>query len=300
MRRLLGDFHVTGVFWFRLHLFGVSILPKPGVTVIVTLFTTFFFVVLFNIRRAIAANLSVVLGPCGWWQRQARIYRTMWEFAWCLSERYEAVGTDRRVACDVEGKEIWDRLVSSERGFVMVTAHIGNWEIGSSLPAKQASRRVHLVREMELDPKAQEFIAGIIRKHSDEDLVVHFAGQHDPALGLELLSALRRGEIVALQGDRPRASERPVPATLFGRPVRLPAGPVALARAAGVPILPVFVFREGRLRSRLVLRETIDVPDTGHARADIQEGIRLIAEHLEWAIRQRPQQWFCFRELWPE
>jgi KDO2-lipid IV(A) lauroyltransferase len=91
-----------------------------------------------------------------------------------------------------------------------------------------------------------------------------------------------------------------VPATLFGRPVRLPAGPVALARAAGVPILPVFVFREGRLRSRLVLRETIDVPDTGHARADIQEGIRLIAEHLEWAIRQRPQQWFCFRELWPE
>jgi KDO2-lipid IV(A) lauroyltransferase len=183
---------------------------------------------------------------------------------------------------------------------VLLTAHVGNWEVGSSIPSQKAARPVHLVREMEMDPEAQAFVERIIRERGFEGLEVHFAGPHDPSLGLELLAALRRGEIVALQGDRPRSGERPLTATLFGRPMQLPSGPVALARAAGVPILPVFVLREGRLRSRLVLREPIRVATTSDRARDFEEAVGKIASNLEWAIRRAPHQWFCFRELWPD
>ena len=80
--RLLGDFHVTGLFWYRFHRWAVASLPAWALAPFVGVFTAFFFVALLNIRRAIASNLVAVLGPCGWLERQWRIFRTMHAFAW--------------------------------------------------------------------------------------------------------------------------------------------------------------------------------------------------------------------------
>jgi lauroyl/myristoyl acyltransferase len=295
-RRLLGPFHVTGVFWFRLHQFGVTRLPARALGVIIALFTTFFWIVLRNIRAAIASNLEAVLGPCGWWERQRRIFRTFHTFAWCLSERYERLSTDRVFTIEAEGLEAWRELAAAEPGFILVTAHLGAWEVGSMLPASREARRVHVVREAETDPRAQEFIEGLIRKCGGELYVTHFA--EDPQLGMALLGALRHGEVVALQGDRPRSGGRTVEASLFGRPFPLPVGPAALARAAGVPIVPVFVFREGRLRYRCVLRPPIRVAQTGDRQRDVREALEGFVADLESAIRREPHQWFCFRRIW--
>ncbi|MCP3961187.1 MAG: lysophospholipid acyltransferase family protein [bacterium] len=297
--RVLGSLHVTGVFWYRLHRFGVRILPNWGLAVFTTLFTSFFFVALIRIRKAIASNLEAVLGPCGFWQRQVRIYRTMWSFAWCLSERYERMDSDERVTATMEGEEHWHRAEGSDEGLILVTAHIGHWEAGSMLvPA----HHVHVVREEELDPRAQELMRELFAEQTASapegaGITVYFA-RADPMLGLRLLKALRRGEMVAVQGDRPPSSERTATIEMFGRPVDFPAGPAALARAAGVAMLPVFVLREGRHRSRLVFRPEVRV--TGEGDEGLAEAMARIAADVEWAIRREPHQWFCFRALWPD
>jgi phosphatidylinositol dimannoside acyltransferase len=295
-RRLLGPFHVTGVFWFRLHQFGVTVLPGWALGAVIDLFSTFFWIALRKIRAAIASNLEAVLGPCGWWERQRRIHRTFRTFAWCLSERYERLSTDRVFAVEAEGLEEWRELAGKDGGFILVTAHLGAWEVGSMLPAARDGRRVHVVREPETDPRAQRFIEGLIRRSGGELYTTHFAD--DPQLGVGLLDALRRGEIVALQGDRPRSGGRTVEASLFGRPFALPVGPAALARAAGVPIVPVFVVREGRLRYRCLLRPAIHVAQSGDRQRDLQEALERFAADLEAVIRREPYQWFCFRRLW--
>jgi len=295
-RRLLGPFHVTGVFWFRIHRWGVTILPSRAIGAFIALFTTFFWLALRKIRAAIAANLVPVLGACGWWQRQRRIYRTFRQFAWCLSERYERLSTDRAFTVALEGEESWRDLAGAERGFVFVTAHLGNWEMGSMLPASRDRRRIHVVREAETDPRAQRFIEELIRNRGGDLYTTHFA--EDPQLGVDLLDALRRGEIVALQGDRPRAGGRTAEMTLFGRPFRLPIGPAALARAAGVPLVPVFVFREARLSYRCMVRPPIYVAQSSDRRRDLEAALARFAVDLEAAIRRHPHQWFCFRSLW--
>jgi len=296
-RRLLGPLHVTGVVWYRLHKFGVSALPQWTMPLSISLFTTFFFVALRRIRAAVAANLVPVLGPTGWLGRQARIYRTFWSFAWCLSERYERLSTDHPFTVTLDGREHWRAASEAPEGFILLTAHIGNWEAGSMLPPAEAARRVHVVREAETDPRAQEFIRGLIEKQAGSLYVTHFADD-DPQLGLLLLESLRAGEIVALQGDRPRAGGRMVEVPLFGRPFPLPVGPAALARAAGVKLVPVFVFRERRLTYRCAIRPPIAVPHTADKGADIAEAARRFAAELEAAIRARPHQWFCFRKVW--
>lgn len=300
VRRFLGPFYVTGVFWFRFHRWGVRILPAWALHPLMLVFVGFFFLSLRNIRKAIAGNLQAVLGRCGAWERERRIFRTLWNFSWCLTERYERLSTERiaQVESEPEAAEIWRELTSSGRGLIVVTAHLGAWEVGSAVPAARDGLRVHVVREEETDPKAQRFIAELIRSRNGGLYTTHFARADDPQLGVALLDALRRGEVVALQADRPRATGRSVQVELFGRPYPLPIGPAALARAAGVPIVPVFVTREGRLRYRCSIRRPIEVARTADRQADLDAALGRLAGELESAIRRTPYQWFCLRRLW--
>ena len=294
MRRWLGSLHVTGVLWYRLHRWGVKVLPTWAMAFFITLFTASFFLLLPRIRRAIAANLEAVLGPCGWWQRQRRAYRTLHNFAWCLSERYERLGTGVQSEEQVEGEDLWRETLASGEGLILVTAHIGHWEVGAMQVQK---RHVHIVREEEMDPSAQAFVRELFAEQGDSGFTMHFV-RDDPSFGMRLVSFLRRGDIIAVQGDRPRSVGRFCGVEIFERPLSLPVGPAALARAAGVVMLPVFVFRRGRRRSRVVFRPPVRVEKPG--RRGLAEAMGEIAGHVEWAIRQEPFQWFCFRELWPK
>ncbi len=297
-KRLLGRFHVTGVFWYRFHAWGMRNLPKWAVGIVVTIFTTFFFFLIFNIRRAVASNLEAVLGPCSWLERQWRIYRTFWSFAWCLSERYETLAGKGGFEINIDLAR-WRDLCSPGTGFIMITAHLGNFEVGSMQPAFEEAREVHVVREREADPEAQAFVEEILARAGGSHYITHFEGD-DELQGIALLNALRSGGIVGVQGDRPRSGGRIASARMFQRPFPLPDGPASLARVAEVPLVPIFVIRVGRRHYRIEIREPIRVARSGRRDRDVAEAMQRVAGEIEWAIRQAPFQWFCFREVWPE
>lgn len=295
---MLGDFHVTGLFWYRIHRWAVASLPEWALPPLVAIFTAFFFLTILKIRRAIASNFVPVLGPARGFERQRRIFRTMHAFAWCLTERYERLVTDRPFEVEIEAIEHWNAVAQTGHGFIMVTAHLGLYDVGSMHASGRAARRVHLVREPEADSRAQAFIEQCVAAAQGAHFTMHFQNG-DPLQGVTLAEALARGEVVAIQADRPRSGGRIVEATLFGRPYSLPAGPAALARTAGVPILPVFALRAGRRRVRIVLRPPIEVPHTANRNADLAGAMCRVASEIETGIRHAPHQWFVFRELWP-
>ena len=296
-RRLLGPFHTNGVFWHRLPYWGFrgGIMTDRFYPVAAAAWTAFFYLFLWKVGRAVAANLEVVLGPCSFLERQRRIYRTFHQFAWCYGARFDQVVRPHRFQGVVEGGAFLEALDPRE-GLLFATAHIGHWEVASHLPAPGLHRRVHVVREEEVDPEVQALVVKFLRDAGTTGLTTHFAG--DLTLAVRLSDALRNGEIVALQADRPRTGGRARAATVFGRPMTLPVGPAVLARSTGVPIVPVFSFREGYFRYRVVVREPFRVERTADRDADVARAIQRLGSEIEWAIRERPHQWFCFRRLW--
>lgn len=296
--RLLGRFHVTGSFWYRLHRLAVRLVPEWAMAPTILLFTAFFWLTLVNVRRAVAANLQAVLGPARGWRRQQRVFRTLHQFAWCLTERYERLAGGPQPEVELDHAERWRRATDRPGGLLLVTGHLGSWEVGSALPVSKARRAVHLVREEEMDPRAQELIAELLGERMGPGYTTHFAAAADPRLGLLLLEALARGEVVALQGDRPRRGGRVLERSLFGRPYSVPAGPLVLARTSGAPLLPVFVHREGRRRYRVSVGEPLTVARGADRGADLAAAADRFLAELEAAVRRRPHQWFCFRRLW--
>jgi KDO2-lipid IV(A) lauroyltransferase len=125
---------------------------------------------------------------------------------------------------------------------------------------------------------------------------------------IELLQALRRNEIVAMQGDRVyQRHSADVP--FFSQPTSFPLGPFLLSQVSGAPVLPGFVIRRGWLRYRALMGDPIPpVPsqvtsqvtsgdDDGDAA--LQEALGQAVRFLEKTLTSHYDQWMNFFEFWP-
>ena len=113
------------------------------------------------------------------------------------------------------------------------------------------------------------------------------------ALPLELLNAIRAGEIVSIQGDRPMPDISQRGTHLFGEFVRLPDGPFMLALVAQVPIFPVFIVRTSFHHYKIIAREPIHCLRTEREReVAIEEAMEVWSRTLEKVIAEHWSQWF--------
>jgi lauroyl/myristoyl acyltransferase len=113
-----------------------------------------------------------------------------------------------------------------------------------------------------------------------------------------ILRALRRNEVVAMQLDRPLGGDGARPVPFFGAPALFQSGALRLARLANAPVLPAFVARLAPRRYCIVLGTARHVPR--HATPDdIDAILAAIVAEFEALVRRYPEQWFQFQPFWP-
>ncbi|MGA8754378.1 MAG: hypothetical protein WB712_12095 [Candidatus Deferrimicrobium sp.] len=171
---------------------------------------------------------------------------------------------------------------SNGRGVILVTGHIGNWELGALFFARHGFK-INVVTIPEGRERIDS-IRGAYRMRQDIRTIVI---DGSPFSSLEIVSALRRGEIVAMLVDRWEGADG-VPAKLFGAERRFPRGPFVLSRATGAPVIPAFIVREGS-----IYRGVVDPPFIMEEPED-EPGARRVSESLERMIRTYPDQWYNF------
>jgi lauroyl/myristoyl acyltransferase len=121
------------------------------------------------------------------------------------------------------------------------------------------------------------------------------------ALPIELLNAIREGEIISIQGDRAVANVSQREQRLFGETVRLPDGPFMLAFVAQVPIFPLFIVRTSFHRYKIIAHEPIFCRRTGRNRESaIEEAMEAWSRTLESVITAHWSQWFSLVPIFPK
>jgi lauroyl/myristoyl acyltransferase len=209
------------------------------------------------------------------------------QFAMCFAD---LVSTNRAPAARlvahvgrVSGAE-W--LTGFGGGMISLTAHVGNWELAGRLLARRAARPTHVVVA---DDEAQE-LERWVRRNGDG---VRFVPRSRPTVSVVLLGALRRGEVVALQGDRALGTRGDVRMPFFGAPAPFPVGPFVLARASGCPVVPAFCLLEPDLRYAVTILEPLAVRS-----GEEEDALRAWVARLEEVVRRHPTQWFNFFDVW--
>jgi KDO2-lipid IV(A) lauroyltransferase len=185
------------------------------------------------------------------------------------------------------GDEHLDAAFAPGRGAILLTAHLGNWELGGRLLACRGGiPRTHVVLSAEEDAALE----GHLRVNARD---LRFVTRRHPTSTLGLLAALRRGEAVAMQGDRPTGERGDRLVSFFGAPAAFPIGPFLLARAAGAPVIPAFCTMAADGRYRIDVEAPIWVKP-GEELAGLETTVAV----LERAVRAHPTQWFNFFDVW--
>ena len=286
-------FLVHGVFWRQLLRWGVLNLPIWAEPFVIGNWTLVF--LLWGPgRHGVMRNLSAILPGSSPLANFFRTYRVFWNFAWTITDNVRFKETRVLPDWEFEGLEHFAKMQSHEGGAIVLTAHMGNYDLGAQLFAEISRRQIVMVRAPENDPETRRFEEALHERTAAGTLKVDFSTRASD-LALDLLGAVSRGEIIAIQGDRVTPGIASLPATLFGRKTTLPAGPFALAMAARVPIFPVFIMRVARRRYRLRVGPPIEVVRMRDRSASLDAAVVAWVAQLESAISAGWFQWFTFQ-----
>ncbi|MGO9767533.1 MAG: glycosyltransferase family 2 protein [Myxococcaceae bacterium] len=244
-------------------------------------------------RRASMQFLERAVGPASLGVRLWRTYFHLLSFSRTLVDR---------ALFGIRGKEAFHyepnglehiQSAAAAGGVILLTAHMGNWEVASGLLGEAGEklaivgyRREHGSLSRYLD-KAQGPRPRIIEVGSD-------------MLGsLEMVRALREGAVLALHGDR-AVDLNIVRIPFLGREAPFPIGPFLLAAVSGVPLIATFSLQVAPASYRLFARPALKL--SFHRARSRESQLRVWVEQyvseLEAVARKYPYQWFNFYDFW--
>ena len=277
---------LSGIWYFGLSALA-RVLPPTVAYLFGETLATVCFLLSSSRRKNLAANLRVVLGDPDLPQFTMTALHVMLNFARCVTDVFMIPGLDDkrlRTCVSITGREHLDRAASRGKGVILVTAHVGSWEMGGVALAGLGYRittvaGVQFTRGLSPYVKAMKESRGI-------DVVSVDGG------ALAMARALRRGEIVALHidGDQYLGG---IEVNFFGRPTVLPRGPAGLAMTTGAAIIPAFAISTARGKIRVCIEDEIGAE--GHDEAGLTARIAAVVEDC---IRRHVDQWCMFRPIW--
>lgn len=208
--------------------------------------------------------------------------------------RYEAGLHLDSISSGRLNEQFLSHFSSPGRGTLLITPHLGNWELGAPMLARHGIK-LQVITQAEPEVRLTELRKASRASWGIETLVI---GQN-PFGFVEVIRRLEEGATVALLIDRPAPSSAAV-VRLFDRPFLASLAAAELARASGCRLLPVALPRRVGSYEPVVLGE-IDYQrvELGNrdARAKLTQKLMTVFEPV---IRKEADQWYHFVPIWPQ
>ena len=187
-----------------------------------------------------------------------------------------------------------DELETHPEAFISLSSHVGNYEIaGYSLkPKKKKFNALVFAGET---ATVMENRQRILSQNNMSMIPVKEDLSHLFAVN----AALDNGEIVSMPADRIFGSQKSVECQFFGATARFPLGAFAMAVQKDVPMLAVFVMKEGMKKYHAYVRE-IQCDKQANKREQMSQLAQNFATELENIVRRYPTQWFNYFDFWKQ
>jgi predicted LPLAT superfamily acyltransferase len=253
----------------------------------------YFMLVARRSTRASRQYLEQVLGRRPTWRE---VFRHYYYFAVTLLDRgLLLAGLPQRFDFGSENAGIVRRLAASQRGCLLLGAHLGSFDVARMLGEVRHHTDIHM---MMYEENAQKVNTAIESFGGRSRMNVIPIGGLDSLL--QARDRLDCGEWVGILGDRVIASERLVRVPFLGSQAAFPAGPFLMASILKVPVVLFASLYLGGNRYKEyfeLFAEEITI-DRRHREADLEKWVRRYAERLEHYCRLAPYNWFNFYDFW--
>jgi predicted LPLAT superfamily acyltransferase len=224
------------------------------------------------------------------------VYRLLVSQGKNLIDRHAVAAGYDGIAVDIRGHEGLRELLAGEKGFILLTAHVGNWQVAMTALQKFGRDVCLLMR-----PEDNAAVKDALNIDTGGERVEIIAT--DDGLGgvIAALKALDAGKLISIMGDRPYGFAATA-VTFLGGTVRFPHGAFTIAAAAHCPVVVLLSAKTGPRRYLVDVSHVLPAPSgaRGEKDAAVRAAVTDFSRILEGYVAAYPYQWFVFRDIWAD
>lgn len=229
----------------------------------------------------------------GWWKSRVKLYSNYNVFGQTLIDKIVVLaGIKNRFTFHFDGEENLHEIARQGQGGILISAHLGNWEVAGYL-FKRLSTQVHVVMFDGEHERLKGYLEQVTGGRKFNVIVVKDDLSHVYKIG----EALQRNELVCLHADRFLDGNKTVIKNFMGAPARFPVGPFAMAGAFKVPVSIVYAFKETNTHYHFYGSANISRKDIDRNQLTDHLMDKFIAS-LEEKVKKYPDQWFNYYNFW--
>ena len=222
-----------------------------------------------------------------------KIYRNYYLLGQSIIDKVVVMsGIKNNFTYNFDGEENLREIVSLKKGGVLLSAHIGNWDIAGHL-FKRLDTPIHIVMFDGEQEKIKEYLASVTGKKSVNIIVI----KNDLSHIYQISEALKNNELVCMHADRFLEGNKTFAAKFLGGEARFPIGPFVLASSFKVPVSYVFAVKESNLHYHF-FASRIKSYEHQDRRSGMQEMLIEFVKEMEMKVKQYPEQWFNYYNFW--
>jgi predicted LPLAT superfamily acyltransferase len=224
------------------------------------------------------------------WKAKKMVYKSYYTFGQTIIDKIAiSAGLRKKFTYEFDGIELLYKLLDDKKGGVLISAHIGNFEIAEHfLGELNADFHINLVTTDLEHSAIKNYLEKVTKKSNIKFIII----KEDLSHIFEINAALARNELVCFTGDRYFEGVKALSDKLLNEEANFPAGPFLIASRLKVPVVFVYVMKEPNLHYHLYARE---------AQVKHRDEKALLKEYIssvEMMIKKYPLQWFNYFDFW--
>ena len=220
------------------------------------------------------------------------VYKNYFVFGQTMLDRIAiGAGARNQFTFDFDGIDILKELLSEKKGGILISAHIGNFEIAEKFFSEiDFESQIHIVTVDQEHTVIKQYLETLnVGKPNVKFIFI----KDDLSHIFEINDALSKNHLICFTGDRYFENSKTMSASLLDEEALFPAGTFLIASRLQAPIAFVYVMKEPNMHYHLYTRKA---PMIKHR--DAQGVLNAYTQNLEVMLKKYPYQWFNYFDFW--
>ncbi len=218
------------------------------------------------------------------------VYRNNFVFGQTIIDKVAiAAGLEDKYTYEFDGIENIHQLAKDESAGIMISAHVGNFEVAQHFMG-EFNKKIHLVTTDEERAVIKSLLESVMAKPKVEFIIV----KDDMSHIFDIHKTIEEQELICFTGDRFFSNTKTLEGNLLGEKAQFPAGPFLLSSRLNTPVLFVYVMRERGRHYHLYARKA------EFKNRDANSLLESYTQSIEKILEKYPLQWFNYYDFWKE
>ena len=224
-----------------------------------------------------------------------KTYHNHFVFGQCMLDRFAVyAGKKNFFRIKLTGNDEFNRLLDQDKGFIIASSHVGNFELSGYL-LKQDKKHINA---LVFGGETKDVMDNRLRVLKINNISV-IPVLNDMSHIFTIHEALSAGEIVSMPCDRIYGSSKSVECDFLSGKADFPVGGFMLAAHFDIPVVSIFVIKESVSMYHIYVKPISFDNSTKISKQEKAESLtREFVKELESTVRKHPEQWFNFYEFW--